>query len=76
MIEAVGKQRWPYGPASKAQRSGIKASFLMIFVVAAIVIVRFTPLREQVSTEELGALLETAGPGAPAASIGAYAGGI
>ena len=54
----------------------IKAAVLIVFLVAAIVIVRFTPLREYLTAERLGLLLETAGPWAPAAYIGAYAAGV
>jgi uncharacterized membrane protein YdjX (TVP38/TMEM64 family) len=63
---------------SNKSRKGpvIKAAFLLIFLITAIVIVRFTPLREHLTAERLGLLLETAGPWAPAAYIGAYAAGV
>ena len=54
----------------------IKAAVLIIFLVTAIVIARFTPLREHLTVERLGLLLETAGPWAPVAYIGAYAAGV
>jgi uncharacterized membrane protein YdjX (TVP38/TMEM64 family) len=54
----------------------IKAAVLIVFLVTAIVIVRFTPLREYLTAERLRLLLETAGPWAPVAYIGAYAAGI
>jgi len=54
----------------------IKAAVLIIFLVAAIVIARFTPLREYLTAEKLRLLLETAGPWAPVAYIGAYAAGV
>lgn len=60
----------------KRRVSAIKAAVLIIFLVAAIVIVRFTPLREYLTAAKLGLLLETAGPWAPAAYIGAYAAGV
>lgn len=63
---------------SKKNRRGpvIKAAVLIVFLVTAIVIVRFTPLREHLTVERLGQILETAGPWAPVAYIGAYAAGI
>jgi uncharacterized membrane protein YdjX (TVP38/TMEM64 family) len=54
----------------------IKAAVLMIFLVAAIVIVRYTPLKEYVTAEKMGLLLETSGPWAPVAYIGVYAAGV
>ncbi len=54
----------------------IKAAVLVIFLVAAIVIARFTPLREHLTVERLGLLLEAAGPWAPVAYIGTYAAGV
>jgi uncharacterized membrane protein YdjX (TVP38/TMEM64 family) len=54
----------------------IKAAVLIIFLVAAIVIARFTPLREYLTAEKLRLLLDTAGPWAPVAYIGAYAAGV
>jgi uncharacterized membrane protein YdjX (TVP38/TMEM64 family) len=63
---------------SNKNRKGpaIKAAVLLIFLVTAIVIARFTPLRQHLTAEELGFLLETAGPWAPVAYIGTYAVGV
>ena len=62
----------------KTNRKGpaIKAAIFIIFLVAALVFVRFTPLKEYLTAERLGRLLETAGPWAPVAYIGAYAVGV
>jgi len=57
-------------------RSAIKAAVLIVFLVAAIVIARFTPIKEYLSAEKLGLLLESAGPWAPVAYIAAYAAGV
>lgn len=54
----------------------IKAVVLIVFLITAIVIVRFTSLREYLTAQRLGQLLETAGPWAPVAYIGAYAAGV
>jgi uncharacterized membrane protein YdjX (TVP38/TMEM64 family) len=56
--------------------SAIKAAVLVVFLVAAIVIARFTPIKDYFTAEKLGLFLETAGPWAPVAYIGAYAAGI
>lgn len=54
----------------------IKAAVLIVFLVTAIVIVRFTPLSEYFTAERLGQIVETAGPWAPVAYIAAYAAGV
>lgn len=58
------------------KRSAIKAAVLVAFIAAAIVTARFTPLREHLTAERLGLLLEMAGPWAPVAYIGTYAAGV
>ena len=63
-------------PNKNRKGPAIKAAVLVIFLVTAIVIVRFTPLREHLTAERLGLLLETAGPWAPVAYIGSYAVGV
>jgi uncharacterized membrane protein YdjX (TVP38/TMEM64 family) len=63
---------------SKTNRKGpaIKAAIFILFLVTALVVVRFTPLREYLTAERLGRLLETTGPWAPVAYIGAYTVGV
>ncbi len=63
---------------SKTERyaSASKAVVLVAFVIAGIVAVRFTPLKEYLTAEKLGLLLETAGAWAPVAYIGIYAAGV
>jgi uncharacterized membrane protein YdjX (TVP38/TMEM64 family) len=73
------QQKIKGGPMeSDKNRKGpaIKAAMLIIFLVTAIVIARFTPLKAFLTAERLGQLLKTAGPWAPAAYIGAYAAGV
>lgn len=53
-----------------------KAAILILFLITAVVAIRFTPLREYFTPERLGLFLETAGPWAPAMYIGAYAAGV
>ena len=54
----------------------IKAAILILFLITAVVAIRFTPLGEYFTPERLGLLLETAGPWAPVMYIGAYAAGV
>ena len=54
----------------------IKALFLLMFIVAAVVMVRFTGVREFLTVEKLGAWLAAAGFWAPLAFILVYALGV
>jgi uncharacterized membrane protein YdjX (TVP38/TMEM64 family) len=54
----------------------MKAVLLLMFIVAAVVIVRFTGVWEFLTIEKLGALLEAAGIWAPLAFILVYAVGV
>jgi uncharacterized membrane protein YdjX (TVP38/TMEM64 family) len=54
----------------------VKAGLLLIFIVAALVTVRFTGVREFLTVERLGALLAAAGRWAPLAFILVYAVGV
>ncbi len=54
----------------------IKAALLLLFIVAAVVTVRLTGIRELLTVEKLGALLAAAGIWAPLAFILFYAMGV
>jgi uncharacterized membrane protein YdjX (TVP38/TMEM64 family) len=54
----------------------IKALFLLAFIVAAILIVRFTPVKSYLTRKTLGKVLESAGYWAPVLFILVYAAGI
>ena len=54
----------------------IKAAALVLFVITAVVIVRFTPVKEFLTAERLGNFLENAGFLAPLAFIIVYAAGV
>ncbi|MHB8067105.1 MAG: TVP38/TMEM64 family protein [Desulfobaccales bacterium] len=54
----------------------VKAAILAAFVVAAILVVRLSPLRDYLSVERLGGLLQAAGWWAPLAFILIYAVGV
>jgi uncharacterized membrane protein YdjX (TVP38/TMEM64 family) len=54
----------------------LKAVLLLMFIVAAVVMVRFTGVREFLTVEKLGALLANAGIWAPLAFVLVYALGV
>ena len=51
----------------------IKAAVLIFFIITAIVIARFTPLKEYITVEKLGQLFKASGPWPPVAFIGGLA---
>ena len=54
----------------------VKAAALVLFLITAVVIVRFTPVKEFLTAERLGNFLENAGFLAPLAYIIVYAAGV
>lgn len=54
----------------------IKAAVLVLFVITAVIIVRFTPVKEFLTAERLGLFLENAGFLAPLAFMIVYAAGV
>lgn len=54
----------------------IKAAALVVFIVAAILLVRYTPIKDFLTTEGLGGLLHESGWWGPAVFILIYAAGI
>lgn len=60
----------------KKKGAAIKAAFFILFIVLAVLAVRFTPLRGYLTAERLGSLLDTAGFWAPLAYILIYAAGV
>lgn len=54
----------------------LKAFFLVLFIVCAIILVRYTPVKEYVNTKVLGEMLESAGFWAPLVFITMYAVGV
>jgi uncharacterized membrane protein YdjX (TVP38/TMEM64 family) len=63
---------------SKANRkvAAIKGAFLLVFIITAIVVVRFTPVREFLNAERLAAFLDQSGLWAPLLYIGVYVTGV
>ncbi len=66
------------GPQRQAtgRKPWIKAAFLVLFVVAAVVVVRYTPVKTYLTPEMLGGVLKTVGYWAPLLFIAVYAGGV
>ena len=63
-------------PAKNRRRAVVRASLLIAFVIAAIYIVRFTPVKAFLTQQALSHLLETAGSGAPFIFMLVYAAGV
>lgn len=63
-------------PHKKRMGAVIKAVVLVLFVITAVIIVRFTPVKEFLTAERLGLLLENAGFLAPLAFMIVYAVGV
>ena len=63
--------------ASKPKSGGkLKALFFCLFIVGAIVLIRFTPVKDYVTAEMLGAFLASVGHWAPLLYIMVYAVGV
>ena len=60
----------------KRKSAVMKAIFLLLFIVAAILLVRFTPIKNYLTAESLGRSLEAAGYWAPFIFILIYAAGV
>lgn len=63
-------------PSSGTGRARRKAIILVLFIVAAIALIRYTPITDYLSADRLGALLATAGWWAPLVFILVYATGV
>jgi uncharacterized membrane protein YdjX (TVP38/TMEM64 family) len=67
----------PLPKKSKIQKKALlKAAALVAFILAAIVVARFTPVREYLTADALGRLLASAGVWAPVAYMVVYAVGV
>jgi uncharacterized membrane protein YdjX (TVP38/TMEM64 family) len=54
----------------------VKALVFIAFILAAVLLLRFTPMKEYVTAQSLGRVLDRAGPWAPVAYIFIYAAGV
>lgn len=65
------------GSSPKGRKKAVvKALVFVVFIVVAIYVVRFTPVKESLTTEALGHFLDKAGLWAPVAYMSVYAVGV
>jgi uncharacterized membrane protein YdjX (TVP38/TMEM64 family) len=63
-------------PTANRSKAGLKAGIFILFIIGAIVLVRFTPVKNYLTAQALGAFLETAGIWAPVLFMAIYAVGV
>ena len=63
-------------PGGNVNKVVIKAVALLAFVIAAVILVRFTPVKELLTADRMGTVLETAGLWAPLLFVLIYAVGV
>jgi uncharacterized membrane protein YdjX (TVP38/TMEM64 family) len=64
------------GAGNKGMGAGMKAAVLVLFIITAVVMVRFTPVKDFLNAEKLGQFLRQAGFLAPLAYMAFYAIGV
>ena len=64
------------GPQKRNKKIVLKAMAFLIFIVVAVYVVRFTSLKDYLTIEKLGGILNAAGIWAPVAFIGLYSIGV
>ncbi len=60
----------------KTSKAVVKAMFFIVFIIAAILLIRFTPVRNYLTADALGSFLEAAGLWAPVLYMMIYAVGV
>jgi uncharacterized membrane protein YdjX (TVP38/TMEM64 family) len=63
-------------PPSNRSKAALKASIFVIFVISAIFLVRYTPVKDYLTAEAMGEFVQTAGIWAPIVFIIIYAVGV
>jgi len=63
---------WP----GRRRKAIAKASILLVFIVMAVCLVRFTPIKEYLTAQELGRFMDSAGMWAPMVYVVVYAVGV
>ena len=64
------------GAEKKGLGAGMKAAVLVLFIITAVILVRYTPVKELLTAERLGQFLAQAGFLAPLAFMAVYAVGV
>ena len=70
-MEAIGTES-----SNKRSKALVKAFILLVFIVAAIMVVRFTPVKDYLTAEALGRFLDAVGFWAPFVFMVIYAVGV
>ena len=73
---AVFEHSAPTNKPINKQKMIVKAMIFLLFVIGAILVVNFTPLKGYLKADQLGAFIETAGLWAPVLYIVLYAAGV
>jgi uncharacterized membrane protein YdjX (TVP38/TMEM64 family) len=63
-------------PLEKRKSGAVKAVVLILFILSAVALVRFTPVKDLLTSENLGLFLDRAGYWAPLVFIMAYTAGV
>lgn len=63
-------------PPTNRSKAALKAGIFVAFVISAILLVRYTPVKDYLTAEALGGFLQTAGAWAPIVFIVIYAVGV
>lgn len=63
-------------PTKKTSKAVVKAMFFVVFIIAAILLIRFTPVKNYLTADALGSFLEAAGLWAPVVYMMIYAVGV
>ncbi len=63
-------------PPVKSSKAALKAAIFILFIIGAIVMVRYTPVKDYLTADALGNFLDTAGVWAPLVYIVVYAVGV
>jgi uncharacterized membrane protein YdjX (TVP38/TMEM64 family) len=63
-------------PANNRVKAAMKAGLFIAFIISAIILVRYTPVKDYLTAEALGSFLQTAGIWAPVVFMVIYAAGV
>ena len=63
-------------PDQKISKAAFKAIIFAVFIIVAIFLIRYTPIKNYLTAEKLGSFFEVVGFWAPLAYIVIYAGGV
>jgi len=66
----------PQQPRKKTSKAVVKAIVFVVFIIAAIILIRFTSVKTYLTADALGSFLETAGLWAPILYMVIYAVGV